>query len=119
MYSTPGEYLQALKDQNLTWPLKYDDMFPYADQAEDFWTGYYTSRPNSKKQVRDAQANLHSSQKMMAHKMINQSEDASVFDEVVLRKEQMLDALGIYQHHDAVSGTAKQYVADDYNYKMF
>jgi Alpha mannosidase middle domain len=26
----------------------------------------------------------------------------------------MLDSMGIYQHHDAVTGTAKQYVANDY-----
>lgn len=48
MYSTPGEYLNALKAQNLTWPVRYDDMFPYADQADDYWTGYFTSRANSK-----------------------------------------------------------------------
>ena len=27
----------------------------------------------------------------------------------------MLDAMGIYQHHDAVSGTGKQAVAEDYS----
>lgn len=26
----------------------YDDMFPYADQAEDYWTGYFTSRADAK-----------------------------------------------------------------------
>jgi hypothetical protein len=47
-YSTPGEYLQALHSQNITWPTKYDDMFPYGT-GTDYWVGYYTSRQSSKK----------------------------------------------------------------------
>ncbi|XP_016121993.1 lysosomal alpha-mannosidase-like, partial [Sinocyclocheilus grahami] len=45
LYSTPSCYLQELNLANLTWPLKTDDFFPYADAAHDFWTGYFTSRP--------------------------------------------------------------------------
>ena len=30
----------------------------------------------------------------------------------------MLDSLGIAQHHDGISGTAKQAVADDYNKRL-
>jgi len=30
-YSTPSDYVDALHKHNVTWPVKYDDMFPYAD----------------------------------------------------------------------------------------
>jgi len=32
VYSTPGMYLDAIKAQNLSYPVKTDDMFPYADR---------------------------------------------------------------------------------------
>ena len=31
----------------------------------------------------------------------------------------MMDSLGIYQHHDGITGTAKQHVADDYALRMY
>lgn len=50
MYSTVNEYVDALKaDKTVTWPVKYDDMFPYADQRDDYWTGFFTSRADAKK----------------------------------------------------------------------
>jgi hypothetical protein len=33
--------------------VKLDDMFPYADRQNEFWTGYFTSRANSKGQARE------------------------------------------------------------------
>jgi len=49
MYSTPGQYLDALIASNTTWPVRYDDIFPYVDIAQDYWTGYFTSRQGAKK----------------------------------------------------------------------
>jgi len=66
IYSTPRMYIDALKEEDLTWPTKYDDIFPYADDAESFWTGYFTSRANDKKYFRDASHTLHSSNKLFA-----------------------------------------------------
>lgn len=45
IYSTPSRYLKALNDQkDISWPVKYDDIFPYADVIGNYWTGYFTSR---------------------------------------------------------------------------
>lgn len=54
-YSTPSKYIDAISsngNQNIAWPTKYDDMFPYADTPESFWSGYFTSRANAKGYVR-------------------------------------------------------------------
>ncbi|WIA15623.1 hypothetical protein OEZ85_002250 [Tetradesmus obliquus] len=54
-YSTPSRYLAAkLAIPGMTLPLKTDDFFPYCSNTAgtDFWTGYFTSRPTLKAQVR-------------------------------------------------------------------
>jgi len=61
------------------WPVRYDDMFPYADGDDDYWTGYFTSRADLKKQVRQTQANLHASNKLYAQKLLQKN----VSDETV------------------------------------
>eukprot|EP00063_Salmo_salar_P065684 XP_014040519.1 PREDICTED: lysosomal alpha-mannosidase [Salmo salar] len=110
LYSTPSCYLQELHRANLTWPLKRDDFFPYADSAHDFWTGYFTSRPALKRYERISNSYLQT---------CNQLE---VFGGPISRKgpfgagdsETLKKAMAVAQHHDAVSGTEKQHVANDY-----
>jgi len=38
--------------------------------------------------------------------------------ETLKAKKDLLEQLGTYLHHDAITGTAKQYVSDDYSYRM-
>jgi len=58
-YSTPSDYVDAIHKYNISWPTKQDDMFPYSSSPVDFWTGYYTSRPNSKEYIRSASSLMH------------------------------------------------------------
>lgn len=53
IYSTPSCYIKAVNDyaksHNLDFAMKTDDFIPYASDPHTYWTGYYTSRPNSKR----------------------------------------------------------------------
>lgn len=117
-YSTPSEYLDALKQDKVKWATKYDDGFPYSDNQEDFWTGFFSSRPNKKKMTRDASANLHASQKMMAAKVIESDVSDEQVQEILETKHSFMDVMGVLQHHDAITGTEKQDVADDYTQSL-
>ncbi|CDW74355.1 glycosyl hydrolases family 38 protein [Stylonychia lemnae] len=119
VYSTPGSYLDAKKSDNLIFPVKYDDMFPYAGNEDDYWTGYFTSRPNSKKQIKDFSGNFHAFTKLTTMKVLDQSVSNDTVNQILNAKQYMLDQLGINQHHDAVTGTARQHVADDYKQRIY
>ncbi|KAK0140408.1 Lysosomal alpha-mannosidase [Merluccius polli] len=110
LYSTPSCYLQELHRANLTWALKTDDFFPYADNAHNFWTGYFSSRPALKRYERVSNGRLQTCNQLEV--LGGPSSRKGPFgagDSETLRK-----AMGVAQHHDAVSGTEKQHVANDY-----
>ncbi|XP_065217445.1 lysosomal alpha-mannosidase-like [Planococcus citri] len=105
LYSTPDCYIRAINAANTTWPVKdNDDFFPYASDEHSYWTGYFTSRPAFKYMVYRAN-NALQAVKQTATLLGNNFEE----EELKFKR-----ALGISQHHDAVSGTEKQHVTDDY-----
>ena len=100
-YSTPSIYVAAKNKAGLSWPLKTDDYFPYADGPDNFWTGYFTSRPALKRYIRIGSAFLQVARQLDFFAQTNSTD--------LLWKAQ-----GVTQHHDSVSGTSKQHVAYDY-----
>ncbi|CAN0870191.1 Probable alpha-mannosidase At5g13980 [Linum grandiflorum] len=104
-YSTPSIYTDAKHSANETWPLKTEDFFPYADRANAFWTGYFTSRPALKRYVR-----VMSGYYLAARQLEFFKGRSSVGPNT----DSLADAMAIAQHHDAVTGTEKQHVANDY-----
>ncbi|ESQ41355.1 hypothetical protein EUTSA_v10012546mg [Eutrema salsugineum] len=105
LYSTPSIYTDAKHAANKAWPLKTEDYFPYADRINAYWTGYFTSRPALKRYVRVMSAYYLAARQLEFFK--GRSEKGPNTDSLA-------DALAIAQHHDAVSGTSKQHVANDY-----
>lgn len=105
LYSTPSCYIDAINKANASWPVKEnDDFFPYASDEHSYWTGYFTSRPAFKYMVYKAN-NILQATKQIATLLGTRLEE----DELYFKR-----AMGISQHHDAVSGTEKQHVTDDY-----
>lgn len=54
IYSTPSCYIKAVNEMANTtskrsFLVKSDDFMPYASEEHSFWTGFYTSRPTSKR----------------------------------------------------------------------
>ncbi|CAF1071518.1 unnamed protein product [Rotaria sordida] len=103
-YSTPSCYLYALNKINRTWSSKIDDFFPYAIAPHLVRTGFYTSRPTLKRYERYSNNILQVTRQLNAFSNVNMRN--SIFP--------LNEAMGIVQHHDAISGTEKQHVADDY-----
>ncbi|KAK7849266.1 putative alpha-mannosidase [Quercus suber] len=105
LYSTPSIYTDAKYATDESWPTKTDDFFPYADSANAFWTGYFTSRPALKRYVRIMSGYYLAARQLEFFKGRSSSGPNT---------DSLADALAIAQHHDAVTGTEKQHVANDY-----
>lgn len=95
IYSTPQMYVDAIAAEEITWPTKYDDLFPYADNDAGYWTGYFTSRANDKKYIRDASHSLHASNKLYALYGINQYVGDDEVEQMVEAKDTLFDVVGV------------------------
>ena len=141
-YSSPAEYVASKKiEKDIQWPVTTGDFFPYADGPHQFWSGYFTSRPALKGYVRDVSAlfgTVRAAQSIAMANMAKSSLSSTSLSSTSLsstsatssatssmeaigigkqgenKLQTLEEALGVAQHHDAVSGTAKQHVAFDY-----
>ena len=110
-YSTAADYVASkLANSNLTLPALLCDLFPYSNDVAGHqnWVGYYTSRPSFKGYVRETSAVLQSARQLQA--LAGGVADAGPTNALFALER----AMGVAQHHDAISGTAVQEVNDDY-----
>uniref|UniRef100_A0A336M0Y1 Alpha-mannosidase n=1 Tax=Culicoides sonorensis TaxID=179676 RepID=A0A336M0Y1_CULSO len=106
-YSTPSCYLRSLHDANVTWPEKEDDFFPYASDLHSYWTGYFTSRPTQKRYERIGNHFLQVCKQLTSFA-------TKYKEEFIPHLNALREIMGVMQHHDAITGTEKEKVAQDY-----
>ncbi len=91
----------------------YTRSFHHPAGEDNYWTGYFTSRPSFKFHERQSHGVLQAAKQVQAllsaEAKINDN-NHGVFA--------LQEALAIAQHHDAITGTAKQHVDDDYNVRL-
>ncbi|XP_013184912.2 alpha-mannosidase 2 [Amyelois transitella] len=130
-FGTPRDYFNAIKERHNKIPTLKGDFFVYSDIFSEgkpaYWSGYYTTRPYLKILTRQLEHQLRTSEILftLVSNYIKQSADSRLSaSEKKLEKsyEQLISArrnLGLFQHHDAITGTSKANVMYDYGTKLF
>lgn len=83
--------------------------YRYADAEHAYWTGFFSSRPAFKRYVR-ALSGYYLAVRQLEYLYGRRSAGPNTF--------RLGEALAIAQHHDAVTGTAKQHTTDDYTERL-
>lgn len=95
-FSTLSRYFDAVVQTQV--PKLQGSFFPYSDRVQDYWTGYFNSRIFYKGYDR------------LLESLIATAETKCPTVDIHLQKR----ALGLFQHHDGITGTAKSAVVQDY-----
>ena len=120
-YSTPSEYFTAARQEatakRVAFPVfEHADFYPYADNRDSYWTGYYTTRPHLKARIRNLAAALRSAEVLhvFARAMGGAPHDEAWAQQQFQRLESGRLTLAGMMHHDAVTGTSRKHVVVDY-----
>ncbi|KAJ8951630.1 hypothetical protein NQ318_012300 [Aromia moschata] len=108
IYSTPSCYTKAVRDyveeKNIALDVKTDDFFPFSYTTVSVFTGYYTSRPTSKRLERFANSLLQPTKQI-----------TTIAGKPYYFNNTLSQAIGVMQHHDAITGTEKAAVEKNYH----
>ena len=92
------------------------DFFTYADKDEEYWSGYYTTRSFHKGFDRLLEMYLRAAEVLfvVTGRLMGSNAASSMHDTGFQRLRAARQELGVFQHHDGITGTAKPHVVLDY-----
>ncbi|KAH3844392.1 hypothetical protein DPMN_086650 [Dreissena polymorpha] len=125
-FGTLSEFFKQIKksesSNRLSFPTIAGDFFPYSDHDSSYWTGYFTTRPFDKRFCREVESKLRAAEILhsLAISYSKKWETKYVaMDKLAVLLIKARRYLGLFLHHDAITGTGKAYVVEDYENKLF
>jgi hypothetical protein len=97
-FGTLSEYFKKVRGTFVP-PVLKGSFFTYSDVDDHYWSGYFTSRAFDKALDRQLERVLYAASAMGGSK---------------LELQEPRRTLSLFQHHDGVTGTAKDFVVEDY-----
>ena len=98
--------------------MRTDDVFPLGDNKHAYWSGYFSSRPALKRQLRMATNFLSAARQMEVMSGVTAADVATPTERPSPPvgsswTDSFEGTIGVATHHDGISGTEKQAVADE------
>lgn len=128
VFGTPRDYFKAIKERYDRFPTLKGDFFVYSDIFTEgrpaYWSGYFTTRPFLKIMDRELEHNLRNAEILFTITLntARQYGYKNILRVLEKKYESIVKArrnLGLFQHHDAITGTSRSAVMRDYGLKLF
>lgn len=123
-FGTLTDYFNELhKSKKLSdFPTLTGDFFTYADRDDHYWSGYYTSRPFYKRMDRILLSYIRAAEIIHTLVYLHKDPESILIEDKRTNLGKTIESArqshSLFQHHDGITGTAKDHVVIDYGKKM-
>lgn len=116
-WGTLKDYFDSIPIEE-TFPSLNGDFFTYADRDDNYWSGYFTTRPFHKSMDRMLESYVRSAEIIFSLGSILSEVDKPTKERLSEKLTYARLNLDLFQHHDGITGTSKNAVLDDYSLRF-